>query len=194
MNQVSLNKGLMIQFTIENEGKTKKFQCKHCMILFISSVTLERHQIVHRFKRPYFCDICGKQYTYSGLKRHKVTHMENTASCDICGQYFPNNSALNIHVKIAHTKIRKKCGICKLEVYNLEWHMKTHSERDRLKCDVCGNDFSSKGNLEVHKKLKHSTTSKILLYLILSFITNAASIRGYPFQRINTIDISISSF
>ena len=155
----------MDQSTSDENTTTKEpQQCQICNRAFLSATTLKRHEAIHR-RTPliYNCDICGKQLkNYSGFSQHRRKHAEQVDiqvnNCDICGKFFVSKGNLMHHIKKLHEngKARQKCETCGIEVFNIRSHWRIHRQRDRPTCDVCGKDFSCIGNLEIHKKQKHS--------------------------------------
>ena len=61
------------------------------------------------------------------------------------------------HVRTKHVERQAECPVCH-KIYNkayLREHVVSHTESDALKCQECGKKFSSKSNLNKHRK-KHA--------------------------------------
>ena len=55
----------------------------------------------HIGKKPYKCNVCGKEFTESGnSKKHLRIHTcEKPYKCDVCGKEFVSSSNLKIHLR-----------------------------------------------------------------------------------------------
>lgn len=106
--------------------------------------------------RPKKDSIVKVQPLLPGEKRKQVRYKDHP--CEVCGKYF-DSYYLKIHMR-RHTGekpfVCRECNKKFRKKSLLKSHFKRHhGELDDLICDVCGNVFSSKGNLKAHK-LVHS--------------------------------------
>lgn len=64
-------------------------------------------------KRNFQCDICLGWYGSKGnLKSHKIIHTTQPQECDQCGNIYPNQTALEQHIRVVHSDLNFKCHLC----------------------------------------------------------------------------------
>lgn len=135
------------------------FPCHVCGKTFLTSESLEDHQLCHLGKKPHECAECGKCfYQASQLQQHQRMH-KSEFQCQLCGRGFVSLFALRKH---KHTHGRKRpfrCSKCHLSFkgpLHLAEHMATHQE-ESFPCDICNCVFPSKSSRAEHRK-SHSNS------------------------------------
>ena len=120
-----------------SQQKYSSFQCNTCEKTFSSKSSLERHKIsVHEKENRYQCKICvGKDTDISFARKDTLErHMKNVHQrednrnfeCQQCKQSFVTEIGLTYHRK------------------------QSHVESVKYQCDICGDAFSTKGELSIH--------------------------------------------
>lgn len=137
------------------------FPCHVCGKTFLTSESLEDHQLCHLGKKPHECEECGKCfYQASQLQQHQRMH-KSEFQCRLCGRGFVSLFALRKH---KHTHGRKRpyrCSKCHLSFkgsLHLAEHMATHRE-ESFPCDICNCVFPSKSSRVEHRK-SHSKSDE----------------------------------
>ena len=92
--------------------------------------------IQHDDKKLYVCHICKRQYDVPGnLKNHMRLHQGTQFTCTICNKQFIREALLQRHID-------------------------THDATKCVRCDICGQRFTSKARLHLHEsKHKHNQIS-----------------------------------
>ena len=102
--------------------------------------------------------------TYKDFDAHNWDVHQTKPSCDICGKFFSTRKIITKHKKLhANGQAQKQlpCGICQMifitykdfDDHNLEVHKLKPS------CDICGNIFKTRMNLNKHKELHNEEES-----------------------------------
>ncbi|XP_015767412.1 PREDICTED: zinc finger protein OZF-like [Acropora digitifera] len=149
-------KGEALAHTAAMECLAKEFQCSTCRLEFTDASLLQNHLCGGKPR----CKICDEEFEERAqLQAHKKTpptdHRPRCAKCDV---QFESAREKNQHARTKHgsTEKQAECPICQ-KTYNksyLKDHMITHSQSETLKCPECEKTFSSKSNLNKHRK-KH---------------------------------------
>ena len=124
----------------------------------------------------FSCDLCQKTFQHErSLKRHRLTHQPEEGkkpptpprACPHCPATFNRADNLKKHIKNIHSSPASKksftCALCPKsfsELKNLKRHiLHSHQQKQthRFKCPHCKAEYSIKGNLDRHLKVKHAT-------------------------------------
>ncbi|XP_055625545.1 transcription factor grauzone-like [Toxorhynchites rutilus septentrionalis] len=155
---------LKIHMVNMHSGDSKHI-CDTCGQEFRTKLGMERHIKQHMGINPIEriqCHICSKWVNGKpNLKIHvKTVHSEEnqTVTCDVCNQIYPNIRALSSHKRRVHVEEKFECEFCgkkfKRSIY-LKEHRASHTGQSLYSCDVCGMTTNSNANLYSHKKSKH---------------------------------------
>ncbi|XP_070546575.1 zinc finger protein 493-like [Ptychodera flava] len=113
--------------------------------------------------------ICEKHACSLNLRRHyrpvvRVPVSEdghevdgNAFSCDVCGATFGARSSLRRH-KVKHRRTELHCDYCEYKTYckyQLNIHMKRHSDSEAFNCKFCGKHLVTLGSLNNHIQRFH---------------------------------------
>ncbi|XP_058814809.1 transcription factor hamlet isoform X2 [Topomyia yanbarensis] len=142
------------------------YRCELCPRAYCYRPSLLRHRaIVHGEVKRYPCENCPKVFTDpSNLQRHIRTHHVGARShaCPECGKTFATSSGLKQHTHI-HSSVKPfQCEVC-FKAYtqfsNLCRHKRMHADcRMQIKCNKCGQSFSTVTSLSKHKRFCDPTT------------------------------------
>ena len=91
----------------------------------------------------------------------EVTSDDTKIKCEICGNGFFNQKALQRHVRSVHSEPPLTCQICEKVIHsqsNLDRHMReVHGEEKKFKCPECPEYFARGGTLQKHiERGKHT--------------------------------------
>ncbi|EAA43874.4 AGAP008232-PA, partial [Anopheles gambiae str. PEST] len=141
------------------------YRCELCPRAYSYRPSLLRHRaIVHGELRRFPCENCPKVFTDpSNLQRHIRTHHVGARShaCPECGKTFATSSGLKQHTHI-HSSVKPfQCEVCfksYTQFSNLCRHRRMHADcQVQIKCNKCGDSFSTTTSLSKHKRFCDST-------------------------------------
>ncbi|XP_034251294.1 zinc finger protein 184-like [Thrips palmi] len=151
--------------------------CSTCGMVFKRYSNLIQHRNRHHLnlkpkKRDYVCH-CGQVLpSKKKFEWHKEIHDEKPKSCPYCSDKFVHTMSLTRHVRRVHDTryVPKKeregenveCPVCN-QVFlksSLNTHLKMHSSSQRFPCHICGKDFTTKWNLQLHRWIHASRSSR----------------------------------
>ncbi|XP_070547003.1 uncharacterized protein [Ptychodera flava] len=148
--------------------RKKNFKCESCSKTFKDRWHLNRHLFTHMHHKPFTCDVCGNNYKSPvHLKEHLATHSQASKyQCQECKQGFKQRNQYEWHVKKFHTPGVKdpfKCEDCG-EVYTRKLALRIHKEthaKDEEKvfiCNLCKAKFAIVACFCMHQKSEHGIT------------------------------------
>jgi len=95
-------------------------------------------------------------------RKRKRKILKKKFACEFpgCEKNFTQDRNRAAHVRTTHSSNTKRyvCGVCGTSYVhkrNLVNHEKLHSEKDILKCDICGRICQTTNGLGVHKIFTH---------------------------------------
>ena len=103
--------------------------CEFCGENFDLVEDLQNHIKIHSSDRPYSCKICYRDFTHRhNLKRHMMSHSDNSVQCGLCSRTFKESFYLKMHMKVHAQENCRKCEICGQLVAKTEMpaHVDTH--------------------------------------------------------------------
>ena len=139
--------------------------------------------------KQFKCDVCGFAFgVLSGLKVHKLTHLEDKPfKCEICPKQFIQQANLIKHItlyasvsdedhrEVEERKLDKKqfpCEICGMRLSrkkNVRLHkISVHSDSKPFCCHQCNKYFPSVGSLNSHNKMYHQAFRRQKTMIVLN--------------------------
>ena len=112
------------------------------------------------------CDLCIKTFkTPQGLRRHIKSIHHTNKECDICNKTFETPVQMRCHKRFVHEKRSVPCSICGENLSsrgNLNKHIKqVHEISDQtFKCDFCSKSFKEEYLLKDHFIIHQSNRPK----------------------------------
>jgi KRAB domain-containing zinc finger protein len=165
-----------------DELKVDWLHCDSCDMKFMHKSRLKNHlkSFKCKIKKVFCCDYCGKEFEerpkiFKHVRDHaiplaeckvcearvknlnfhiKTVHKSEKVECKICGSFCKNRAILKVHQELHESK-RLPCHFCHLTFQNrgkLNYHMKFHENPEQFKCQICGHQKTSKGQLKDHLK------------------------------------------
>lgn len=159
----------------EADKRVRNFECDICQKKYLGKTSLKRHIFRSHLGKSdienAICPYCGKTFTNNlNLKSHiEFVHEALFVSCPVCkkninfktiGKHYKTHQASTEYEPGSKNRfLCNQCGRVLKSKSGFEDHQKLHlNVRDHI-CDVCGNGFTTKKNLYIHKKA-HDTTQK----------------------------------
>lgn len=139
------------------------YNCPTCSKRFPSNISLQEHQKLHEFDRPFKCLVCGKGFAKKKyLTQHQQIHDERPYRCDLCSDSFKTEQSLLSHRKTHEAHRKYHCSVCDKSyrsAYDLSRHEHKHPELRSFseasgdhRCDMCYKSFSLLSQLRQHQE------------------------------------------
>ncbi|XP_026769497.3 zinc finger protein 1035 [Pangasianodon hypophthalmus] len=139
------------------------YNCSTCNKRFPSNISLQEHQKLHEFDRPFKCLVCGKGFAKKKyLTQHQQIHNERPYQCDLCSNSFKTEQSLLSHRKTHDAHRKYHCSVCDKSYrtpYDLSRHEQKHPELQTFsevsgdhRCDMCYKSFSLLSQLRQHQE------------------------------------------
>ncbi|CAG2057470.1 unnamed protein product [Timema podura] len=171
---------------VEEVCATKLFVCEYCETFFASAEILNTHRKSHTSSKPFLCRSCPETFSnFTQADVHRRTHsnpnhLHNSSHmftipvvflCEVCSRGFKLWESFHIHRLRDHEKLQE-CGLwlqgsdgiyeCELcpdtfeQKKQLLGHIKLEHLKKKFECDECGKGFNVKGDLDNHRRSKHT--------------------------------------
>lgn len=162
-----VTKQKLAEHTNTHTGDTP-IKCNLCTETFRRYSNLIQHKNRHHLKikkkiKDFICH-CGEVFhSQKKLHWHKEIHDEKPKTCNYCSERFVHASSLTRHIRKAHDqryfpcqgreRENVECPICGCIFLksSLPVHMRLHSGERPFNCHICGKNFSTKWNLQLHR-------------------------------------------
>ena len=140
------------------ESESKQFSCGQCGAVYQYEKAFQKHFQTHRDnggKDIFNCDQCSHIcQTEEQLKEHKEKK-HTTFNCDQCDSVSSSSKALEKHKRKVHSKAEDQCHLCGKNVKRTSMtnHVKMVHQADEMRrhiCNVCGNKYKTKTDLDRH--------------------------------------------
>ena len=148
-------------------GDTSEHECLKCseVIIGIYNYSLHLKRAHGKDSKLWPCSVCDYSSTdHNSMKRHvKSVHLKIKVKCEICGMDF-SPSGLRQHMKVSHLTDRNSksftCTLCDFATHALRYlkaHVKNVHEKDthNTKCDQCDRKFQFQSELQNHIAITH---------------------------------------
>ncbi|XP_069140619.1 zinc finger protein 845-like [Argopecten irradians] len=143
--------------TDEMEDVIESSKCPYCEDVFSSTLTLNKHLLVHFKDKIDFCEFCCKMFADKDkFKVHVGIHTDRVYKCSICSLPFESKFDQQDHMKEHKDGKPFVCGHCEKTFpikYYLESHMRVHFGDKPFKCQICGRGFTHSFNLTKHVRI-----------------------------------------
>ena len=143
------------------------YQCPQCKLICENEAKLNVHIINHDEDSNLACEICPFQTsTKNKLEIHvRITHIERSKHCSVCGVFFEEVSELRKHAFREHKSFRPCKNFFEAESLGCQFGNNCHYSHVKVtfgmqRCFKCGNEFVSLKDLMVHRKMEHMELCK----------------------------------
>lgn len=162
------SKGFKSKMYLDLHSKThnKVHECNICNKTFPLKTNLKKHKMeVHENLRAFECQICGKKFNRIYiLKSHQKLHDRNRPKplkCQRCDYATDRKTDYKAHQKTHEYQDKKlatmknplncnKCPALCRDKRALRQHIRIVHANNPHQCDLCGNYYKTRGNLQRH--------------------------------------------
>lgn len=143
----------------------KRYKCQYCPKLFAGYGQRKTHERIHTGAKPYDCPFCQRKFSQkSSCNRHK-----NTCKASSRRESIPNNSIVNEVVAMGKQDIKLETE-CHISSESIDSELNGRiSEGNSFICELCYTSFSSKTNLDRHRRTHSGEKPFKCRYCSMSF-------------------------
>ncbi|KAJ8669594.1 hypothetical protein QAD02_000853 [Eretmocerus hayati] len=164
----------------ESHRFEKIFSCEICGKISSSGDGLKKHIMTHTNERPHSCTKCGAKFRFKWILRQHLRTLHSDRrqfTCAICNRGYENEQKLMIHTENDHKEgslgelyLCEHCGrefsdatrfqthkvVCDAysetfeDQLRLESHVKTRLNEKPFMCNICGNEYKFRHDLNNH--------------------------------------------
>lgn len=141
-------------------GRFAAYECLYCSVILTEREDLGLHnKSCPSPSCSMICLTCGDKFpTIPDMRQHlKFVHNQKTFGCKFCDMMFLSSSGLLSHTKAKHKPDAKTmCQICGQAFHNkanLEGHMNMHLGLRPFSCKKCGKSYGHSKSLMTHEKI-----------------------------------------
>ncbi|XP_030759119.1 uncharacterized protein LOC115884621 [Sitophilus oryzae] len=185
-----------------NVFNKESYQCEHCVKVFYSAVSIQRHKKLKHKEDYFFCTVCNLKFKnklearkhrmtsahrYATLEKRKLKGKSLRRKCEYCDEYFSNFLLLKEHLKDQHPEHKIRCPHCGTKftvTQELTNHLRTKSckfaetpEEDLYKCEKCPFTSNSTSELLFHVALHDEP------FLEYSADTSGVTVKSKPVPK-----------
>jgi len=140
------------------------FSCQHCGWMTKDKRTLAFHESRHKAEKTIGCDLCDyktnvERNLIEHVRRRHTNKCSNRATCELCGKFFRDASALKEHYA-THNNVQDPAFQCKIcgkflkQQNSYSKHM-MNVHKMGFTCALCEKIFYTQKMLQIHKRDKH---------------------------------------
>ena len=188
LNEKSLNKNEKVY----TQNDPPAFKCEMCDFESRSKSGLKTH-IARKHTNysendvPIKCGIFDEKFkSEKDMKDHMISHSYHKSDllqfkCDECDFWGPNAHTMKMHFRRLHSE-NVSCGICDLEMKDIET-LDIHTVTcQRFKCNWCNTSFNNISELKSHSKQEHKGKNYICIYKRMRINDDFFSEDLFPFK------------
>ncbi|CAG7734676.1 unnamed protein product [Allacma fusca] len=185
--------------SLESISGTKKFTCEFCPYAFKTLRELWKHRKLHTGDYPFKCNQCDRGFIDEVRHRqHQRMHQGiQDVECPTCFKVFSSRKFYKIHHQQKHKRRNRsfQCYLCRRKYISgvaLQKHILGHHGGDKLDCQICGRDFTSRQYLALHMRShvgKESNQTKLIpkrKYTRRKQTTNTENNENVPVPMVKT--------
>ena len=181
-------------FPKEGVPSKQKFKCAFCEFQSTSSSGLKihisrKHTNYIENDVPLKCEICVEEFkTEKDLKDHAITHTYSKSEflkfkCYECDFWGPTAQTMKMHFRRVHSE-NISCGICNLEVKDIET-LDIHTFTcERFQCNWCAKSFNNVSDMKIHGNKEHKGRSTLYHYKQMRINEEFFSETFIPFKNL----------
>ena len=136
---------------------------------------------------PLKCEICEEEFkSEKDMKDHMISHSYYNSDflkfkCDECDFWGPNAKTMKMHFLRLHCE-NVSCGICSLEMKDIETLDVHTATCQRFKCSWCDENFNNVSDIKSHSRKEHKGKNNLYHYKRMRINDEFFSEDYFPFK------------